>query len=283
MRPRGPGAALLPAHLALLHPFPSTLDAAVVLVLALLAGTATVPAVLLAGGMLLCQLAIGSLNDIADAPRDAGRSPPKPIPSGRVRMATARALCTGAAAGGVLLTLAVSPVSAALALAGLAVGAAYDLVLKPRGLGWVAFAAGFPLLLTYAWSAPGAQTPVTATTLLVLAAIAGPALQLANGLADDAEDAANGVGASVVRIGRPRAIRILVVLVVALHLVSWAALLGAQAGPAVVALLGVAGVLGVCGLVGSARGSGTTGRIGWGLQALATAALGIAWAALSAG
>jgi len=283
VRRDGAGGVGLPAHLALVHPFPSALDAAVVLALALLAGTAPGTALLLAAGMLLCQLAIGSLNDIADVGRDAGRIPPKPIPSGRVRMATARRICAGAAAGGVIVALAVAPASAVLAAAGLATGAAYDLILKPRGLGWAAFAAGFPLLLLYAWSAPGAVPPPTAAVLLVLSAIAGPALQLANGLADDADDRANGVRSSVVRIGRDRAVRVLAALVVGLHLASWLAVVGARPGLPVVLLLAAAGVLGACGLVGSARGSGRSGRIGWGLQALATAALGVAWAALSAG
>lgn len=273
----------LPAHLALLHPFPSALDAAVVLALAHLAGTAPIASVLLAAGMLSCQFAIGSLNDLADADRDGGRTPPKPIPSGRVRVATARGICAAAALAGVVLAGLVGPASATLAVAGLASGAAYDLVLKPRGIGWVAFAAAFPLLLLYAWSGPGAVPPATAGALLVLSALAGPALQLANGLADDADDAANGVRTSVLRIGRPRAVRVLVVLTVVLHAVTWAALPTYGADPALLVLVAGAGLLAVLGLAGSAHGSGRSGRIGWGLQALATALLGVAWAATSAG
>lgn len=283
MRRGSARAVALPGHLALLHPFPSALDACVVLALALIAGTAPIPALLLAGGMLLCQFAIGSLNDLADAGRDAGRTPPKPIPSGRVAAPTARRICAATAVGGVLLAGTVAPVSGVLAIAGLATGVGYDLLLKPRGLGWVAFAAAFPLLFLYAWSAPGAVAPSTAGVLLVLSAIAGPALQLANGLADDADDAANGVRTSVLRIGRPRAVRILVLLVAALHAVTWAALLSRGAEPVLVVLVGAAGVLAALGLAGSVRGSGRSGRTGWGLQALATALLGVAWAAASAG
>ena len=43
--------------------------------------------------MVALQASIGTLNDLLDAERDAGRIPPKPIPGGQVTVRAARALC----------------------------------------------------------------------------------------------------------------------------------------------------------------------------------------------
>ena len=50
--------------------------------------------------MIALQMAIGALNDLVDAPADAGRVPPKPIPAQEVSVATARTVALVAAAVG---------------------------------------------------------------------------------------------------------------------------------------------------------------------------------------
>src|SRR5450759_5250112 len=81
-------AAALPGPAAgvvrLVHPFPSILDGLVVGLVALVGGGGPGTAAVLGLSMTLLQFAIGALNDIVDARRDAGRTPPKPIPAGRV-------------------------------------------------------------------------------------------------------------------------------------------------------------------------------------------------------
>ena len=57
---------------------------------AVLAGGGALIAVRLGASMTLLQFAIGALNDIVDAPADAGRQPPKAIPSGAVSPDAAR-------------------------------------------------------------------------------------------------------------------------------------------------------------------------------------------------
>ena len=74
--------------------------------------------------MLGFQVAIGSLNDVVDAPLDATAKPRKPIAAGLVDPRTA----VGVAAGGALVGIALSAVSG---VATLVVGAAWG------GDGWV--------------------------------------------------------------------------------------------------------------------------------------------------
>ena len=64
--------------LRVVHPFPSFLNSALVLGLALIAGAPLPRAALLAVGMLGLQFAIGATNDVVDLPRDIGAKPWKP-------------------------------------------------------------------------------------------------------------------------------------------------------------------------------------------------------------
>jgi len=72
----------------LVHPFPSTLDAVAAGAIALIAGANPSVAARLTFGMLGLQFAIGTVNDLADAPRDRlsrPRSRSRPAWSGRAR------------------------------------------------------------------------------------------------------------------------------------------------------------------------------------------------------
>ena len=72
------------------------------------------------------QFAVGALNDIVDAPADAGRAM-KPIPSGTVSVTLARVVVALSAAIGLALAATVAPQVVAVALVVLTVGAAYVL------------------------------------------------------------------------------------------------------------------------------------------------------------
>ena len=61
-------------------------------------------AVRLGIAMTALQASIGSLNDVVDAPRDAGHKPGKPIPAGLVSAVSARVLVIVAAAVGLVLS-----------------------------------------------------------------------------------------------------------------------------------------------------------------------------------
>ena len=82
----------------LTHPFPCALDGLVVAVVALLAGADPPTAARLGVAMTALQASIGALNDLVDAPRDAGHKPAKPIPTGLVSPPMARAIVV---AGGI--------------------------------------------------------------------------------------------------------------------------------------------------------------------------------------
>jgi 4-hydroxybenzoate polyprenyltransferase len=68
----------------LVHPFPSFVNAGLVLGLSLLAGAPLSLTLVLALGMLGIQFCIGVVNDLEDASLDARSKPWKPIPSGLV-------------------------------------------------------------------------------------------------------------------------------------------------------------------------------------------------------
>lgn len=91
------------AYLRLVHPFPIALDAAVTVVIALIAGASPVRAALLGLGMLSLQASIGTLNDVIDTDRDRGRKPGKPIPAGLVSRGSAFALALGLGVLGLVL------------------------------------------------------------------------------------------------------------------------------------------------------------------------------------
>jgi 4-hydroxybenzoate polyprenyltransferase len=266
-------------RLALLHPFPSALDAALTAVLAWIAGAGTVTALVLAAAMFAFQASIGALNDLVDAPHDAVASPSKPIPSGLVSLGVARAVVlAGGAVGGVLSAL-VSPAAAIVGLAGYACGVAYDLRLKAEGLGWVAYAAAFPLLLVYAWVGAGAGLPPDWIIVLPVAAIAGPMLHLANGLVDPDGDRRTGSRGLVVRLGTRRATVLLVLLAIAVYGLAWVLLLTRSSPVLEVVLAGLASGLAIVGIAGSASRGERRRAWGWTLQAVAIALLSVAYLA----
>jgi 4-hydroxybenzoate polyprenyltransferase len=264
-------------RLALLHPFPSALNAGVVALIATVAGATAPSALLAAGAMFAIQASIGALNDLVDAPMDAVGQPSKPIPSGLVTPRMAQVIVVAGALVGLGLSLARSPLVLMLGVAGYACGVAYDLWLKERGLGWVAFSVAFPLLLVYAWIAGGGGLPPGWPALLPLAALAGPSLHLANCLVDAYADAAAGRPSPVLRLGRRRALWLLTGSTVTIQVLAWLVILGLSTGPLPMLIALASAVLAGVGLVGSHRIGGQGVAWGWSLQAVAVALLAVGW------
>lgn len=268
-------------RLALLHPFPSALVATLTGLLAAIAGAAMPVPLVLAGAMLGFQMSIGALNDVVDAPIDARAKPWKPVAAGRIRPGAARGLAVAAMGLAVLASWLVSPLAGVLGLAGWGCGAAYDLWLKRRGLGWLAFAAAFPILLLYAWTGPTGALPPGWPALLPLAAIAGPTVHLANAMADLEGDRAAGVPVVADRDRRTLVILLSLLLTLTLGL-AWLTLALVGPGPVPMAIATLASGSAIAGLAVTARGGPRAGILGWSLIAMGMAAFAVAWLAAAA-
>jgi heme o synthase len=271
--------------IALVHPFPSALNALLVLGLALLAGgEAEAPrGVALAASMLGLQFAIGAFNDYFDVDLDAVAKPEKPIPSGVVARPVAAAIGTTAGVLALVIAAALGPRLLLLALAMLAAGLAYDGLLKRGPLGWACFSIAFPLLPVFAWYGVTGNLPPRAELLLPVAAMAGPALQLANGLVDLDADRRLGVRGLPSVLGRAGSLAILAVLHAVIHAVAWVTLLiGPQVGNAALFVVGIAGATTLAGVVLSAAPESGWREWGWRAQAVGLALLAVGWLAATA-
>jgi 4-hydroxybenzoate polyprenyltransferase len=247
----------------------------------------------LAIAMLGLQVFIGALNDAVDAPRDAVAKPSKPIAQG---LATPRQAVLLAALGGlvgVLLSALSGPAVAAVAVAILALGAAYDLGLSRTAWSWLPLALALPLSPVHAWLGATGDVPAGLVRLVPVAAAAGLLLSLSNGLVDIERDRATGKTGIALRLGQGRAwladLGLVVALVaLALLLIPSIPLGGlAEASPGngvTLALIQRTGL--VVGAIAMATGvvplrsrAAARRERGWELQALGVAAIGVAWIA----
>lgn len=269
------------------HPFPSLLDGAVVALVGLVAGGSVGAAVAIGGSMTLLQFAIGALNDIVDAPFDAGHKPGKPIPEGVVSSRVTRVVAAGAAISGLGLALAGGGGLVLVALVVLAIGAWYDLQAKGTTLSWLPLALGIPLLPVYGWYGATGTLPGVFLVLVPAAANAGTALAIANSMVDAERDEAAGRVSIAMALGPLRAGTVVLALhaVVVVLAVATAALVGAPAGwMAAVVLVAVAPLGGaIVGFVAAVRDGSVLRELAWEIQAVGTGLLAVAWlAALSA-
>jgi len=203
---------MLPGLVRLVHPFPSVLDAAVTLALALLAGATGGRAVLLGMAMLAIQFSIGAFNDLVDASADALAGRSKPLLDGRVPPRVALAVAAAAGLAGLVLAALAGPAAALIALTGYAIGLAYDLRLKASRWSWLPYATGIPLLPVFAWVGSTGELPVPVLALAGLGVLAGTALAIANSLADAERDAASLTATIATTLGHGRAIRLTALL-----------------------------------------------------------------------
>lgn len=269
----------MPPLLRLVHPFPSALNAAAVLAIALVAGGALPAALLLAAAMFGLQFCIGAVNDLFDESLDARSKPYKPIPAGRVTRRSAWIVAVLFGAAGVSVSTVVrwpDPWPVVMALVMLGAGLAYDAWLKPTAFGWVCLAIALPVLPVYAWYGAVGALPPNWEILAPVAALAGLALQLSNGLVDIESDNAAGAPTLAVRLGRRRSVVVLAAAVMAVHFLAWLTVEG-TALSLVPALAGVAGALALGGIVASAQAEAFLRQVGWTAQAASVAILAVAW------
>jgi len=239
--------------------------------IAFLASDAAPVAARLGVAMLGLQVSIGALNDIIDAPADAGRKPGKPIPRGAATIGEARAIAIGGFVVAAALTMPSGPAAVGvLALCALC-GYGYDLRLSRTGFSWLALALALPLVPVYAWLGATGGFPAGLLPLVPAGVLAGAGLSIANGLADLERDVAAGSDSIVVRLGGSIAFgahALLLGAAVAIALVA-----GPAPRPALIAGIVVlaAGVL-----VGWRAGPARRERA-WELEAIGVALLGAGW------
>ena len=261
--------------LRVVHPFPSFLNTALVLALAVVAGAPMVTAAVLAAAMLALQFCIGAFNDLCDEDLDRRTKPRKPIPAGLVSARTTRGVAAVSGVTAIVLALTQGPVVAVLAVMMLGAGLLYDYRLKPTAWAWACFSVAFALLPVYAWYGATGQLPPLAQFLLPLAALAGPALQLSNGLVDLERDRAGGLATLAMRLGRGRTLAVIAALLVVIYGLAWLTL-SLQTG-AVNPAVALATVIAVGGFALQSRANVSAREIGWTLQAGGIALLGLGW------
>jgi 4-hydroxybenzoate polyprenyltransferase len=252
----------------------------VVALVALVAGGTALVAIALGVSMTLLQFAIGTLNDLVDAPRDAGRRRGKPIPDGLVSERTARVVLATCATVGLALALLVEPPLVIVALLGLGIGVWYDLRAKGTSLSWLPIALGVPLLPVFGWYGATGTLPAAFAVLVPAAALAGAALAIANASADFERDAAAGVVSLAVSYGPVAATGFALALqvVVAVVAVVSCSLLGGS-GMWLNAVIGVSPVPALGALLGfvfSRRGPGFR-EFAFEVQAVGLGLLAVAW------
>jgi chlorophyll synthase len=262
-----------------LHPFPSVLNAILVATLYVMARGSAAAGIVLGVGMLGLQFAIGAVNDLVDLPADSLTKPGKPIPAGYVGRTGTAVAAIVAAGVGLAVYAAWGPLLLGLAAGMLACGLAYDVRLKRAGLGWLCWAVAFPLLPLSTWFAATGSWPPRSEVLLPIAILAGPMLQLSNGIVDLERDLTAGVRGPAVRLGRSRSVRVLAVLVAVVYGSAWVTLVVARAVPASLLAAGVATCLGAAGILLSTRDDPAIRERGWQSEAAGLVLLAAAWLA----
>jgi 4-hydroxybenzoate polyprenyltransferase len=279
--PRGAQALAVPRRhrlaglVRLTHPFPSLLDGAATAAIALLVGGSPPRAATLGAGMVALQAAIGALNDVVDAPRDAGRAD-KPIPAGRVEPAAARRIVVAAATVGLVASAVAGWGSLLVGAAILSIGVAYDLWFKGTPWSWVPFAAGIPLLPVYAAVGAVGRLPPGFDVLVAAAALAGAMLAIGNALVDLDGDRATGVQSVATRLGRRSALAAQALLLAAIVTLAVGSLGSARPVGAWVVAVGAAAA--GASLATTAVRPGLA-RAAWALEAIGVAVMAAGWVA----
>lgn len=233
--------------------------------------------------MLGLQFAIGSANDIADAPRDRLSRSGKPIPVGLVTPRQAAGVFVAVSLSG--LAFAASAGLAPLIVGGIGLGDGllYDLRFKGTIFSWLPFAAGVGLLPVYAWLGATGTLPVAFWAIVPMAALAGAVLAVANALADIERDRQSGVDSIATILGHRRCVAANVIGVALLQLAVGVSSVSAgfAGAPIPIDLSGAA--LGWVGLAMSASPNERVSTLGWELQAIGIVAIGAGWLATLVG
>ena len=255
------------------------LDGLVVAAVALLAGGEAGTAIRLGTSMTFLQFAIGALNDVIDAPVDAGRRPPKAIPAGLVTIAQARVVVVVCAVVGLTLALAASPAVFLVGLAVLGIGFGYDLVAKGTAWSWLPFAVGIPLLPVYGWLGVANDVPVALASLLPMGFLAGAALAIANARSDLESDHRSGTESVATALGSERSWWTGAALMAAATAVGLASMRPTGWSATTIGLVAAGTVLVALGLVVGRAEAAVTRRRAWEVQALGAAIAATGWVA----
>jgi len=232
--------------------------------------------------MTALQLGIGAVNDVVDAPRDAGHKPGKPIPAGLVPVRLAVLMAAIAFTTGVGLAAAGGPMEVGLAIVVIGIGLAYDLRLKGTAWSWLPFAIGIPLLPVFGWvGATGGLSPMF--VVLIPAAVAGgAALAIANALVDVGRDRSAGMTSVAIALGEGRAQMIGIVLLAGIAVAAAGSAFVLGRGAPVVTTVGLIGCLPIA-AASLARPSDPTRRENaWRAEAVGLGLLAVAWIQLVA-
>lgn len=251
--------------------------------MALVAGAPPDLALRLGVAMTLLQLGIGTVNDLVDAPADAGRKAGKPIPSGLVTAGQATIAAGILFLAGSGLALSVSPPIGGLAVIVIAIGLAYDLRLKGTAWSWLPFAVGIPILPIFGWlGATGGLVPAFAV-LLPAAVAAGAGLAIGNTLVDVERDRSAGLSSIAIVLGPTRSSVVSAGLFGVVGLAGVASALAANRPILVALLLAVIALVPVGASLGASSSSSDRRERAWQLEAVGLAAFGTIWLAMIIG
>jgi 4-hydroxybenzoate polyprenyltransferase len=228
------------------------------------------------------QAAIGAVNDLADAGRDAGAKPGKPLPRGLVSGNAARALAAFGLALGLALSIPSGPTATGVAAVGLVIGLLYDLRLKGTAMSWLPFALGIPLVPIFAWLGAVGSVPQSFAILVPVGIAAGAALAIANAVADADRDRQAGVSSVAIALGRGAAWLLHAWLHLAVFAVALSSLvLGGGRGPVDFRLgflaIGAGGCLVVLGAWLTRSRMADRRERGWELEAIGIGLAAIGW------
>lgn len=250
---------------------------------ALIASGDVATAARLGASMTALQCSIGALNDLVDAPADAGHKPGKPIPRGWVSTNVARVTVVVGAVAGVGSAVASGWALGVLAVVVLGIGYAYDLGAKGTAWSWLPFAIGIPILPVYGWFGGAGTGPAWLFAMLPVATLIGASIAIANARADVERDQEAGVGSVAVRLGLTRSWWVgSACLGIALLLaVGWLVATDQADGTGFgVVLLGSG--MAVTGALVARVGSAARRERGWQVLAVGDAVVGVSWVWLAA-
>jgi len=227
--------------------------------------------------MTALQLGIGAVNDVVDAPRDAGHKAGKPIPAGLVTPRIGRLVALAAFALGFAFAAPTGPIAIGLAAAVIVIGLAYDLWLKGTAWSWLPFAVGIPLLPVFGWAgATGGLAPMFA--ILVPAAVAGgTALAIANSLVDVDRDRAAGVSSVAVALGEGSARVIGIALLVGIAVAAGGSVAAMDRGGPAALIVGGIGCVPIVAAWLARPADPRRREMAWRAEAVGLGLLAIAW------
>jgi 4-hydroxybenzoate polyprenyltransferase len=150
--------------------------------------------------MLGGQLAIGALNELVDLPLDTVAKPWKPLPSGMVRVAGARAMVAVGLGMMTVFGLLFGAQAFALLAVGTGLGLGYDLWFKRTSWSWLPYLLALPLLPIWIFTALG-QADTRLFFLYPLGALAVIGIHFAQALPDTVLDRAAGLHTITSRLG----------------------------------------------------------------------------------